>query len=346
MLSICVAMVWLSQSLRFIKIIITNKVGISEFLRLVLHLLPELIAILLPVATFLSILIVYNKAAKEQELTILRLGGFSDFQLSKPARWLLCVVAVLTLSLSSYFAPLILRSFRQLQFDIAHKAPEQLIQPGEFIFFNNITVFVEQIYDNKSIRNILIFDATKPESKVTIISQKGYFLETKNGNRLVLLNGCRHEHSVGNNRYKVLSFKKYSLDLESAAFANIPHHTPKTNELFIWELWDKITHTQDPYQLANLYNHLHRVLMRPLYLFLLGALALAAVLKGDYQRRNPIKNLGLSVCCAIVSEATYYTVSYLSTNHHELIILGYFYPLLVFILIPLFSFINRSVKQK
>ena len=53
--------VWLSQSLRFLDLIINKGLSVGGFVYMTLLLLPAFLSIILPVATFLTILYVYYR---------------------------------------------------------------------------------------------------------------------------------------------------------------------------------------------------------------------------------------------------------------------------------------------
>ena len=64
-------LLWLSQSLRFIDLIVNKGVSATLFLRLTSMLLPGFLMVVLPIAIFTVVLFVYNKLAGDRELAVM-----------------------------------------------------------------------------------------------------------------------------------------------------------------------------------------------------------------------------------------------------------------------------------
>ena len=95
MLFIVVSMtcvIWLSQSLRFVDLIVNRGLPIPSFIFLTLMLMPTWLSIVLPIAAFAATLFVYNKMTNDREMVVLAAAGLSPLRLAVPA----LVVAVAT----------------------------------------------------------------------------------------------------------------------------------------------------------------------------------------------------------------------------------------------------------
>ena len=80
-----VALIWLTQSLRFIQIIVSHGLSPFVFLRLTMLLVPSFVATILPITCFIVVLFVYTRLAGDRELTVMRAAGMSDYTLARPA---------------------------------------------------------------------------------------------------------------------------------------------------------------------------------------------------------------------------------------------------------------------
>src|SRR5690349_9354184 len=81
---ILIGAIWLTQSMRFIDVMLNQALPFSTFLNLILYLLPDLISFVLPSALLVSVIFVYNRLTTDQELIVFRSTGMSDWQLAKP----------------------------------------------------------------------------------------------------------------------------------------------------------------------------------------------------------------------------------------------------------------------
>src|SRR5579875_1849548 len=88
-----VALIWLTQSLRFVELVVNRGLSLRVFLQLTGLLIPSFVAVILPITTFVVVQFLYQRLAGDRELTVMRAAGLSPYALSRPALGLI-VVAV------------------------------------------------------------------------------------------------------------------------------------------------------------------------------------------------------------------------------------------------------------
>ena len=76
---------WLTQSLRYVELIVSQHASVGTFLTLTGLLLPSLLSTLLPFSAFIVTVFVYNKLSGDREAVVLRAAGLSPLQLAYPA---------------------------------------------------------------------------------------------------------------------------------------------------------------------------------------------------------------------------------------------------------------------
>src|ERR1700758_2818186 len=81
-----VALIWLTQSLRFVELIVNRGLSPLVFLRLTALLVPSFVAVILPITTFVVVQFVYQRLAGDRELTVMRAAGLSPTRLARPGR--------------------------------------------------------------------------------------------------------------------------------------------------------------------------------------------------------------------------------------------------------------------
>ena len=79
------ALIWLTQSLRFVELVVNHGLSFGVFLRLTGLLIPSFVAVILPITTFVVVQFVYQRLAGDRELTVMRAAGLSPFALARPA---------------------------------------------------------------------------------------------------------------------------------------------------------------------------------------------------------------------------------------------------------------------
>lgn len=124
--------VWLTQSLRFVEMIINRGLSAPLFLYFTMLLLPTFLGVILPIALFISVVFVYNRLLIDGELVVLRAGGCSQFALSKPALILAGLITIACYALTIYLIPASHRTFKDMQYTLRDAHPTVLLQEGVF----------------------------------------------------------------------------------------------------------------------------------------------------------------------------------------------------------------------
>ncbi len=107
------ALIWLTQSLRFVELVVNHGLSFGIFLRLTGLLIPSFIAVILPITTFVVIQFVYQRLAGDRELTVMRAAGLSPFALARPALLVALLATGLGFALNLWIVPNTLASFRE-----------------------------------------------------------------------------------------------------------------------------------------------------------------------------------------------------------------------------------------
>ena len=71
------AVIWLTQAMRFIRLIVNKGLPIETFFYVTSLLLPSFLLITLPVGIFFATLFALNKMTNDRELVVLRSAGVS-----------------------------------------------------------------------------------------------------------------------------------------------------------------------------------------------------------------------------------------------------------------------------
>ena len=71
--------IWLTQSLRFVDLILNKGLSLGLFLYMTVLLLPSLLATILPIALFIAILYAYYHLISDREILVLKTRHLNDF---------------------------------------------------------------------------------------------------------------------------------------------------------------------------------------------------------------------------------------------------------------------------
>ena len=90
-----VGIIWLSQSFKTIKLIISKGAGLLEFFILSAYSLPSWLLIALPFGTFAGCMISYLKLQNDKEIIVMKSAGINPLNLSKPAFFIAILVSII-----------------------------------------------------------------------------------------------------------------------------------------------------------------------------------------------------------------------------------------------------------
>ena len=297
------AVIWLTQSLRFIDMIVNKGLSLSAFLYFSMLLLPTFLGVILPIALFSAILFTYNKLVIDSEIVSLRSAGQGPWSLATPALILATCVCVLVYAINLYFVPLSYREFKSRQFIARADFSSVLLQEGVYTnLIDDVTVFVRERDARGRLHGIFVHDSRVAAQPVTMMAERGALVRTEQGPRFVLLNGNRQEINKSRGQLSLLYFDSYALDL--GYFAEDPaNRWREPRERYLHELLNPTDSYDDQRNLGKFWAEAHQRIVTPLFSFALTGIAFAALLGGHLNRRGQWRRILGGISAAFVFEA-------------------------------------------
>lgn len=285
------ALVWLTQSLRFIELVLDRGLSLAVFFELTSLLLPSFFSVILPITTFIVMLFVHLRLAGDRELVVMRAAGLSNWQIARPALALgLLVVAVMAF-LNFWLVPLSHTAFRQWQFEIRNQLVGVLLQEGVFSTLgNDLTVYARKRDADGMLRGIMVHDQREAGGAVTILAQSGRIGQGVEGPRVTLYDGVRQQMEKGASgappRLTVLSFSENSVDLARVA-RNEETRSRDSRERSIAELLDPDPAEElRPREIRRFRAEAHQRMASPLTALSFALVGLAVALTGQFRRHG------------------------------------------------------------
>ncbi|HXP95901.1 MAG TPA: LptF/LptG family permease, partial [Telmatospirillum sp.] len=193
------AILWLTQSLRFVELTVNKGASIAIFLKLSLLVMPTFLSVILPVSLFSVVLFTYNKLIADRELVVLRSAGLSHWTLAQPALILAGISTVVGLILNVWVIPKAVEEFHQLQWSLRSSATNVMLQEGQFNQVNNgLTVYVRARSPAGELLGIIVYDRRNPLNTITIMAERGALIKSDNGTpKVLMINGTREQVTRG-----------------------------------------------------------------------------------------------------------------------------------------------------
>jgi lipopolysaccharide export system permease protein len=294
--------VWLSQSLRFIDMIVNRGLPLATFIYLTILLLPTWLSIVMPIAGFASVLFIYNRMLIDREIIILIASGLSPLRLARPAIFISSVIMGLCYFMTLYMIPVSYRAFKELQFQIRHNYTDILLREGVFNRIGkDITVFVRKRNSKGELVGIIVNDDRNSQQKITLIAQTGALILTDKGPRVFMQNGNRQAHNVKTGQTGLLYFDSYTVNL--GGIKSIAQRSWRDkNELSLQELLSPTKETTGTKKFNRYIAEGHYRLSSPILALALPLIGLAILLRGEFSRRGQTWRLIMAVLAAAVVE--------------------------------------------
>jgi lipopolysaccharide export system permease protein len=191
------------------------------------------------------------------------------------------------------------RAFKDLQFEIRNQFASAVLQEGAFTAISeHLTVYVRTRAPNGEVTGLLIHDDRDRQKPVTLIAERGAFVDADGGSRMVMANGNRQQFDRATGRLSVLSFDRYTLDL--ADLRDAPGvRTPEPQERTLYELWTSPERFEDRAWMVEA----HQRLLTPLLNLSFAVIPLACLLSGEFNRRGQVRRILLAVGLAFLFQS-------------------------------------------
>lgn len=320
--------IWLTQSLRFVELIINRGLSLGAFLYLTSLLLPSFLIIILPVALACAVLYVYNKLIIDSELVVLRSAGLNQWRLAEPALIMGVAVSIVCYSLSLYFLPASFRQFKDLESSIRNDYSAVFLREGMFnTVSEGFTVYIRARNSSGELLGILVHDSRVPNRPVTMMAERGAILATEDGPRVLLVEGNRQEVERQTGKLSLLYFDRYTVDLSQLTKSN-ENRWREPPERFLHELfYPDLSDSNNQHYQKNLRAEGHQRLVAPLYPIVYALIAVAAMLSGQFDRRGQTRRIAIAVGIVAIAQTAQIGLSNLSVKLPPAIFVMYLSPL-------------------
>lgn len=254
-----------NQFIRYLADAAAGKLAGSLLIQLMVLQIPHLLGILLPLAFYLAVLLVYGRLYADSELLVLEASGFSQPKLLAKTLLLGVGIAIPVLILNLWLEPAIAKQRDILLAQAGTKVLMQTIMPGRFQVMNNgkRIYYVESISRDRTLmRNIFIadnkpFQFSGPQTKegwwiVTAASAYPEVDKETGDSFIVLKNGHRYLGKADTKEYQLANFGTYRLRLQEHKPTEVSDEdAKKTSELWRMRKQDPISAAEFHWRIAK-----------------------------------------------------------------------------------------------
>ncbi len=340
-MSTLTAIIWSSRIVKFMDYIVQDGAEFLSFFKLTLYVLPSLILTILPLAMFLTTILIYNKLIENREIIILKNCGIKKIQLLNPLIILAIIITIFSYSISLYVSYKSNLAIRKLKLDIQNNVSFSIIKDGVFSKFKNLIIYADKKEDNVAY-NVIIYNKAD-----NINENKDMLLQAEkaviNGNIITLHNG-NFQRFTGRyeDGFETLFFKEYNIDFNelSGEKNNLILKIDSFSTLKLINILKNFDEYKDMYNKKKVIYELNYRLSFPLVAIVMALLSGSLMLRGTFNRVSNSKVVGQT---SVISMGAYIVLLSLYQKVADGILYLYILYIVMAILI-IFSFC--SIKEK
>ena len=261
--------------------LIAKGVPAFTILQLTVTLLPQALALTIPMALLIGLLVGLGRISADREFVVMMACGISPYRLLSP----ILVFAVLCWGLTSWVLIKAMpdgnQKYREISTEIAMNRAEGEVRPRIFFEdFPSIVLYVEEVPTNgRGWLNVLAADTSNPSAPVIFLAKRGRMVVDREARtiEMVLEEGTRHSTKLEDpSAYEVLKFDRTILSLNPESVFPRTGPARGLNEMTIEEL----TARSAELEAQNISAHnevmtIHRKFSIPVACFVFAILGLA-----------------------------------------------------------------------
>jgi lipopolysaccharide export system permease protein len=220
--AVLAALVFLTQSIRFLDLVISaGASGLAIWAQTFLY-LPGFFEIILPIGMVASVLFIYNRLTMDSELVVLRALGFSPIRLARPAIILATLLGIILFFIMGWVAPASKSEALTMRRDIKARMSTLMFREGIFNEAGpNLMVYIRDRDRQGNLHGLIIHDTrdpTKPPS--TVIAGRGILVSNNGAQQVLVYDGSRQEIDKETGVLRRLDFDRYTIDLPEETQSN------------------------------------------------------------------------------------------------------------------------------
>lgn len=316
----------LTQSLSNLDLVAEEGETAVVFFSITLLAMPQIVALLLPIALFIGCSVAFNRLVGDSELTVGAAAGLSRRQRLSPFIRLAVYVTLANLAINLFVQPASFRQMRELLYEIRTDVVASFMREGEFTRLGeNVTFYVREIGDGGALLDVFIEDDRR-EQAVAYAASSGAVVRSERGPVMLLQDGVRTSLD-DQGALSALTFESSEFDL-SVFIDSTSQFAFKDSDKFLSELLNPTaadlarSRSRD-----DLSAEAHYRLSAPLYSLAFVLIAAAAFLAPEHRRTGYGRFIIIAGTAALVLRLAGFAVQAAAASDDALNPLQYALPI-------------------
>ena len=282
--------VWIALALRQLNLVTSQGQDTWLFLKMTFLALPNLMALIAPIALLVASIHVLNRLNGDSELIVMTAGGATVWTIARPLLLVATILSVVVSISNHLILPWSLRTLRDYVIQMRTDLITQVIQPGRFSSPEpNLTFHIRDRARDGELKGLVMHDAREQKQVSTFLAERGWIVKQDGQGYLLMEKGHILRRSGPQEPVRIIEFESYAIDLERfEPKESGPELKPR--ERYFSELVrpaaDDALAKQQP---GLLRAELHERLSSPLYPFAFVLLTVAFIGQAQTTRQNRVQ---------------------------------------------------------
>ncbi|MGJ3233215.1 MAG: LptF/LptG family permease [Oceanicaulis sp.] len=338
------ALAILTQSLSNLDLVAEDGGTAFALFQITLLAMPQVVALLLPIAVFLATAIAMNRMVSDSELTVGAAAGLSRRERLSPFLRLAIYAVLINLVINLFVQPASFREMREILYEIRTDVVAGFMREGEFVRLGqNVTFYTREIGDGGVMYDVFIEDGREDQA-VAYSARRGVVARAETGPVMLLEDGVRTELDA-QGALAQLTFSSTEFDL-SVFIDSAAAFTFKESDKYLPELLDpSAADLARARSREDLYAEGHYRLSGPLYNLAFALFAAAAFLAVEHRRTGYTRHIIMAGAAALVLRLMGFAVQAAAASDEALNPLQYALPI-GGIMVGLYLIARPGLKQR
>lgn len=214
LLSLC-SIVWIALALRQLNVVTSQGQDSLMLVKITTLALPNLMAIIAPVAFLIAALHTLNRLNTDSELIVMTASGATIWSAARPLLFLALLVTVGLGVINHLAQPWSFRVLKDLMIQVRTDLLTQVIQPGRFSSPEpDLTFHIRERSFNGELLGLVMHDTREKERAQSYLAERGVIVKQDNTAYLVMSSGHIIRRADPQNPPQIVAFDKYAVDLD------------------------------------------------------------------------------------------------------------------------------------
>jgi lipopolysaccharide export system permease protein len=294
--------VWMTTALRELSLVTSQGQSVLVFLTITSLAMPNLIAVVAPVALLIASLHTLNRLAGDSELIVLSAAGSTIWRVARPYLLLAFLVFAALAFVNAYVLPQSMRTLRDYAIKVRTDLISQVLRPGKFSSpEKGLTMHIAGRDGNGDLLGLMIHDERDPAQIMTYLAERSQIQKQDEDRAFLIMRDGHIQSQEGKGKdVSIVTFESYIFDISQFG-PKEGARDYKPRERFLTELM--FPDTNDPFYKRNADKfraELHDRLASTLYPFLFVMIAIVHLGAPRTTRESRLRDLFTGFASATV----------------------------------------------